>query len=206
MGVAERHAREKEALRSKIQAAASELFLELGYQNVSIRKIAEKIEYAPSTIYLHFKDKQELLESICIDTFAKLNESMTELDQRDLAPLERLEQGMRCYINFGLQHPHHYLATFGVPARDEQGKTIESEAVGNIGLQSFSHLQAIIARCMDSGDIRKGDAMVTAQSVWMMIHGVTDLLITHTEYSGFPWAPKDQLVDLSVANLIRGLQ
>ena len=193
-------------MHERILSAARELFARDGVESVTMRKIAGAIDYTPAALYVHFKDKQELLESICIDTFAKLNESMTELDQRDLAPLERLEQGMRCYINFGLQHPHHYLATFGVPARDEQGKTIESEAVGNIGLQSFSHLQAIIARCMDSGDIRKGDPMVTAQSVWMMIHGVTDLLITHTEYSGFPWAPKDQLVDLSVANLIRGLQ
>ena len=57
MGVQERRAREKENIREEILDAARTLFVKEGYENVSIRKIAAKIEYAPGTIYLYFEDK-----------------------------------------------------------------------------------------------------------------------------------------------------
>jgi AcrR family transcriptional regulator len=62
MGISQRREREQEQLRRKIFDAASELFAQEGYQNVSMRKIAERIEYSPTTIYLYFKDKNELFK------------------------------------------------------------------------------------------------------------------------------------------------
>ena len=62
MGVQERRAREKKELRQEILDAAREMFVEDGYENVSMRKIAEKIEYSPTTIYLYFRDKADLLD------------------------------------------------------------------------------------------------------------------------------------------------
>ena len=58
MGVKERRAREKEQLRRQIIAAARELFVNEGYENVSMRKIADKIEYSPTMIYLYFKTRR----------------------------------------------------------------------------------------------------------------------------------------------------
>ena len=68
MGVHERRAREKKELRQEILDAARDLFLREGYENVSMRKIAEKIEYSPTTIYLYFQDKADLLDCICEET------------------------------------------------------------------------------------------------------------------------------------------
>lgn len=207
MGVAERHAREKEALRQRILEAASELFVTEGYQNVSIRKIAEKIEYAPSTIYLYFRDKQQLLENLAIDTFAGLAAELQAIEEQDLAALEKFEQGIRCYIDFGVRHPNHYLATFSGPApRDESGQPIESEAVLQIGLQAFGSLRRSIERCMEAGVIRRADADLTAQSVWMMIHGVTSLLIHADSYAGFPWKRPEELIGHSVRLIVIGLK
>jgi AcrR family transcriptional regulator len=64
MGVKERKAREKETLRQDILDAARELFIREGYQAVSMRKIAEKIEYSPATIYLHFRDKDDIFDHL----------------------------------------------------------------------------------------------------------------------------------------------
>ena len=70
MSIQARKEKEKEALRQKILAAARELFVDEGYENVSMRKVARKIEYSPTTIYLYFKNKAELLDSICDETHA----------------------------------------------------------------------------------------------------------------------------------------
>jgi AcrR family transcriptional regulator len=72
MGVKERREREKSEIRDKILDAARELFITEGYDGVSMRKVAEKIEYSPTAIYLHFADKQELFHELCHEDFARL--------------------------------------------------------------------------------------------------------------------------------------
>ena len=79
MGIKERRAREKEQLRQQILSAARELFVNEGYEKVSMRKIANKIEYSPTTIYLHFKDKADLLDFVCQETLLNLLNTLEEL-------------------------------------------------------------------------------------------------------------------------------
>ena len=81
MGVKERKARQKKFLRQEILDAASELFVKDGYENVSMRRIADKIEYSPTTIYLYFKDKAELLEQVCQETFARLKQVLVRIEE-----------------------------------------------------------------------------------------------------------------------------
>src|SRR5262245_8023287 len=114
MGVKERRARAKEGLRQEILEAARELFAENGYQDVTIRRIAEKIEYSPTTIYLYFEDKDDLLHQICEETFAKLYATLEKLtsDRSAGDPLIPLRNGLRGYVDFGLAHPNHYRVAF----------------------------------------------------------------------------------------------
>ena len=74
MGIVERKEREKEEMRKLILEAAQKLFLETGFEKVSIRNIADAIEYSPATIYLYFKDKNELLYAIHNIGFQKMIE------------------------------------------------------------------------------------------------------------------------------------
>src|ERR1700693_5812544 len=108
MGVQERRAREKKELRQEILDAARDLFVREGFENVSMRKIAEKIEYSPTTIYLYFQEQSELLDCICEETLGRLVKKQNLLDETVADPLERLEQGLKSYIEFGLKHPNHY--------------------------------------------------------------------------------------------------
>ena len=62
MGVQERRARQKESVREEILDAPRTLFVKDGYEHVSLRKMTEKMEYAPGTIYLYFRDKAEIME------------------------------------------------------------------------------------------------------------------------------------------------
>src|SRR6266852_5455285 len=95
MGVQERRARQKEGVREEILDAARSLFVKEGYEHVSIRKIAEKIEYAPGTIYLYFRDKAEILDRICEETFSKLLRKMHAIEHDTAAPLDKLRRGLR---------------------------------------------------------------------------------------------------------------
>jgi AcrR family transcriptional regulator len=206
MGIAERQTRDKEALRHKILQAAGELFVEQGYENVSLRKVAEKIEYAPSTIYLYFKDKAELLGSICLETFAGLNERLDEIETRKLPPLAGLEAGLRTYIRFGLEHPNHYLATFTFrPPSSCPKQLCHMEPVDQVGFQSFDYMRRSVRNAMDAGVIRKAELEVTCQSLWMLIHGVTTMCIQADNNTGFPWETPDKLIDFSLDLIIRGL-
>ena len=72
MGTKERRDRERRELRKKILAAARELFVEQGYDAVTMRKIAQAIEYSPTAIYLHFKDKMAVMRALCDQDYLAL--------------------------------------------------------------------------------------------------------------------------------------
>src|SRR5438132_13484788 len=98
VGVRERRARQKKYLRQEILDAASELFVREGFENVSMRRIADKIEYSPTTIYLYFKDKAELLEQVCAEAFSRLVQRLTKIDEQPGEPLEKMQRGVRAHI------------------------------------------------------------------------------------------------------------
>lgn len=203
MGVLERRQREKEAVRNQILTAAMDIFVEEGYDNVSMRRIAERIEYAPSTIYLYFQDKEELFSTIVLGVFQELTESISALEALDLPPLESLERGMRTYIEFGIAHPHHYRLTFGpCPVEEKPDRVQPCDAAGQ---ECFDTLRRALQRCIDSGDIEVENLEVLAQSVWTMIHGVTDLLIVSKTVPNFPWAPPEQLIETTLRTILRGI-
>jgi AcrR family transcriptional regulator len=118
MGIAERRARHKTSLRRQILDAARELFAHEGYAAVSMRKLAQRIEYSPTAIYLHFEDKDDLFRAVCDETFAGLVKRLAK-QRREFGaePLACLEAGLHEYIAFGLKHPEHYIVTFMQPMR-----------------------------------------------------------------------------------------
>src|SRR2546421_2478328 len=109
MSVAERTSRHKQDLRQEILDAARDLFVNEGYENVSIRKIADKIEYAPGTIYLYFKDKADILRTICDETFGKLHRKLSAIAEDSGPPLDKLRRAGRAYVQFALDNSSQYL-------------------------------------------------------------------------------------------------
>jgi AcrR family transcriptional regulator len=155
MGIAERQKRQKENLRKEIFDAASELFAQEGYANVSMRKIAERIEYSPTTIYLYFKDKNELLKYICEETFAKLGEQIREISEPETDPIIALRKGLRAYVDFGLAHPNHYEVVFGMPIFN-QPHDEEYPYEGSMGQRTFEYLRSQVEGLCCSGQNKKG--------------------------------------------------
>ncbi|MBI2689045.1 MAG: TetR/AcrR family transcriptional regulator [Acidobacteria bacterium] len=203
MGIAERRAREKDALRQKTLDAAIELFLENGFESVTMRGIADRIEYSASTIYLYFKNKTEIVGAICTEAFETLIERLDEIEQRELPPLDGFLAGVRCYIAFGLENPHQYQVVFGTSTPDEFAY---QEEPNRLGMQALEYLARCIVRCQDAGIFHRGDPFADAIAVWMQLHGTTAVLINDHGRYNFPWPSKEALVDRSVDLIVRGLR
>lgn len=178
---------------------AREMFVAEGYQNVSMRKIADKIGYSATTIYLYFKDKNDLLHQICEQTFARLAANIKAINLLSDNPLEKLRSGLREYIYFGLKHPSQYEIVFITPLPvKSEGKFEESN--GKIAFDTMRH---VISECVSANLLKSSDAELISQTLWAGIHGVTSLLIQH---GGFPFVERERLIDSVIETLISGIK
>ena len=202
MGMQERREREKEELREIILDAASELFAKEGYASVSMRKIAEKIEYSPTTIYLYFKDKNDLLNQICEETFANLIKDWQKIENKSDDPLTSLRKAMRAYVEFGLKYPNHYEITFINPIADYLGED-EHPFEGSMGQKAFEHIVSQVAKSMEAKQIEQGDVATISQLIWAMGHGIVSLLNSHKD---FPFVGKNALIDGSIEMIFNGIK
>ena len=177
--------------------AARELFVAEGYVNVSMRKIANKIGYSPTTIYLYFKDKTDLLHQICEQTFARLANNIKAIQQLSDNPLEKLRSGLREYIHFGLKHPSQYEIVFITPLLTD----IKEEFKETNGKVAFDTMRSVVAECVSANLLKSSDVELISQTLWAGIHGVTSLLIQH---GGFPFVERERLIDNLIETLISG--
>src|SRR5829696_6855528 len=121
MGTKERRDRERDEVRTKILDAARTLFVEQGYDAVSMRKIADAIEYSPTAIYVHFTDKAALMQQLCQHDFQSLAHVFHDLAQI-ADPIERIRQTGHVYIKFAAAHPNHYSFMFMRTHAEIQGE------------------------------------------------------------------------------------
>lgn len=199
MGTAERRARQKASLRGEILDAARRMFAEEGYQQVSMRRLAERIEYSPTTIYLYFEDKDDLFRAVCEETFGKLVRRLEKHRQQHQGdPVAGLRAGLREYVEFGLRHPEHYTVTFMRRTKDEPAEHFEASA----GKVAFDILREAVAACIEAGRFRPVHPEVAAQVLWMSVHGLVALLVAK---KGFPFAPKATLIEEHLETIIGGM-
>lgn len=171
MGVQERKEREKAEMRQSIIAAATRLFLEKGYESVSIRNIAAAIEYSPGTIYLYFKDKDDILYAIQDQGFTLFFETMQRVAGAEKNPLKRLRKLAHAYFEFALKHPEHYDLMFIIRA---PMRAAESWMQGE---NSFEFLRATVRECIDAELLPFSDENVGAMFFWSQVHGAVSLAL-----------------------------
>jgi AcrR family transcriptional regulator len=176
MGPKQRREREKEEVKQRILDVARELFVEQGYEAVSMRKIAERIEYSPTAIYLHFQDKEALLEELCGNDFRALAREFIVFAQiRD--PLERLRASGMAYVDFALSHPQHYRLMFMTPTPQHAHSAENLASRGKIDEDAYAFLRATMAQAIEEKRVRPEykDADLLAQMAWAPVHGVLAL-------------------------------
>ena len=161
----------------KILHAATLMFLEDGYEKTSIRNIAEKIEYSPATIYLYFKDKDELFFAIHNIGFQKLLKEM-EKANKIKNPLKRLHAIGVIYIEFALSNPEYYDLMFIMRApmnalKEKHG----DEQCWTYGETTFGILTATVTECIEQKLVRIKDPVMASMYTWSSVHGLVSLKI-----------------------------
>lgn len=174
MTIATRKERQKEELKAKILEAAKELFIEKGFEQTSIRNIAERIEYSPTTIYLYFKDKDDMFYALHQEGFILLNQYFRPLTHVT-NPFERLKAISKAYVTFAIENPEFYNLMFILQsplkaAMKEKGDWPEGE-------RAFAFLVETIQECIDIGYFEGFNAEVMAFTCWSMVHGICSINI-----------------------------
>lgn len=206
MGPRERRAREREEIRGLILDAARDLFVNEGFDAVTMRRIAEKIEYSPTAIYFHFKDKESLLREICDHDFAALAEKFVVLaDVTD--PVERLRRTGHAYIDFGLNYPNHYRLMFMTP-HPPMPPHESRLARGNPEEDAHAFLRQMVAQAIEQGRFRPEyhDVDLVSQVVWSGVHGTISLEIAKCNDDWIDWRPLADRARVMVDVLIDGLK
>jgi AcrR family transcriptional regulator len=206
MGPKERRAREREETRTVILDAARELFVAEGFDAVTMRRIAEKIEYSPTAIYFHFRDKEALLKELCETDFLALAGQLAKIAQvKD--PIERMRKTGHAYIEFGLNSPNHYRLMFMTPhppiAHDDE--VLEK---GNPEQDAYAFLRSIVVECIEQGLFRgtAKDVDLIAQTMWGGVHGVISLQIAKANDDWIEWTPLKKRAAFMVDALIEGMK
>lgn len=204
MGPRERREREREEIRTKILDAARELFVREGYEAVTMRRIADRIEYSPTAIYFHFRDKETLLREICDADFLTLAHSIAEAGRID-DPIARLKATGLAYVRFGLEFPNHYQLMFMTP-HPPLGDDHALER-GNPEEDAYAFLKGTIedaiARDLFLPDFT--DADLIAQTVWAGVHGVISLQIAKCNDSWVDWRPLEARAQVMIDTMLDGL-
>lgn len=198
VGVTERREREREEVRLKILGAARDLFASEGYEKVTMRRIAEAIEYSATTIYNHFEDKDDLVLALCEEDFARLFEHLRSAPPPS-DPVEAIRQLGLAYAQFGITYPNHYRFMFMTPAKFE-----EPDGHVSPGEKAFDLVRSAVEAAMASGHFRRDHADTVAQVLWASMHGAVALIIT-LQPRHWPHAPAaPDLVEQVVDAVIRG--
>ena len=194
----------------EILAAAKELFLEQGGENVTTRRIAERVGISQTALFSYYKCKDDILARLIRDAFQELSAAMAEVDRTANDTRDWLRRGIAGYIAFGLKHPDEYRLAFMVikstrnPARLEPA---ESPGEGyRAGVPVFLQLEKRVGDAIAEGVIRRdlGSSMLVAQALWASIHGLVAILIARPE-PHFPWASIPDLVNVQTEILLNGM-
>src|SRR5262249_20856143 len=191
----------------KILNAARELFVEQGYDAVTMRKVAERIEYSPTAIYVHFRDKQALMRELCDHDFLQLATTFQRLARVE-DPLERLRRCGRAYVQFAQEHPNQYRLMFMTPHPPELDDPSSSSLErGNPQQDAYALLLSVVRDGLEKKVFRPGlkDPDLIAQTLWASLHGVVALHLVMAKDVWVDWRPLGKRAELMVDAVMNGL-
>ena len=188
MSLKERKERQKNEMRNLIITTALKLFSEKGYDNISMRKIADQIEYSVGTIYLYFKDRDEIFFELHKSGFEEFYQR--QLSVQDIKdPLKRLTEHGLAYIQFAIDEPIYYDLMF---ISRNPVKTINEQPEWESGKKAYNILKLNISQAKAVGYFKDIDTEVGAFAVWSFVHGISSLFVRERMIM----VPSEQLKDL----------
>jgi AcrR family transcriptional regulator len=174
-------------LRDEILAAATELLLDTGHAKaVSIRSVAQRVGVTPPSIYLHFADKDALLDAVCARFFEKLDEEMQRVSADQPSTIDVLRAQGLAYVRFALKTPELYrIAMMG---ESRPGSDVDMA----LNTSAFVHMRNTVESLIEEGIYPPGDPTTKALELWTVAHGVAALLISRPY---LPWGDGEAFAD-----------
>ena len=185
--------RTRDDLKQTILSHARSLIQDYGTHKFSMRKLATELKCSPGTLYLYFKNKEEIVNSLVNTAFEELSQQLKLIKQEQAQPLNYLKQLMRAYIEFGLEHHEHYQFAFMTKRSNSKGPYKPHDA--------FEILSDTVKSCVDEKLFHCNDIQLISQTLWAGIHGITSLFIV---LPTFPWLDQDKLIQHQIDTLITG--
>jgi AcrR family transcriptional regulator len=195
-----RQGERRDQRRQDILDVASRLFSKLGYENVTLRAIAEEMGYAHATLYRYFPDKSHLLAEICHETFSLLISELDAISNKNPDPVERLFETARGFVRFGLKHPQHFRIVFFGP--EDRNGIRAGEFINEIGRPLFDRLVKIFCDC-SNGRLALSDPLLDAHTWWSSMFGITQVLITQGNLPHL--SPPERVMERTIQIMWAGL-
>jgi AcrR family transcriptional regulator len=178
MGITERKLEEKQEMHKRILNGARKIFLEKGYEQASMRSIAQEIRYSPGSLYFYFKDKGEIFHELHKEGFRLLLNQLKVLD-KVADPFERLKASGRVFIQFAQDNKDYYNLMFIV---DEPVKDSLSEGF-QIAEGAISYMQEMVKECQQKGRFKDMDTEYFTFLIISVVHGICALFCKHRNSS-----------------------
>ncbi len=180
-----------EQLREEILDATTGLLLETGHAKaVSIRSVAQRVGVTPPSIYLHFTDKDALLDAVCARYFEKLDEEMQRVSADQPSTVEVLRAQGLAYVRFATQTPELYrIAAMG---EGRPGSDVDM----TLNSSAFQHLRNSVELLIGEGIYPPGDPTTAALQLLTAAHGVAALLISKPY---LPWGDVEEFADKTLS-------
>ncbi|WP_080238252.1 TetR/AcrR family transcriptional regulator [Spirosoma rigui] len=183
MGIIERRLRQKVEVRTSILQAAWQLVLEEGWQALSIRKIADAIEYSVPVIYTHFENKDAILQEFTKEGFRLLAEEVTKQRDSQDDPSLQLEAIAQGYWDFAFAHKEYYQLMFGlgIPPCEQVNQVSEMKQFSNV-------LISVIQEVISASRQPETDAFLKFHTYWSILHGLVSIQMIDKQARVNPWS------------------
>jgi AcrR family transcriptional regulator len=168
-----------EQLREDIVEAVKQLLRETDdVDAISIRAVAQRVGVTAPSIYLHFADKEALLDAVVADVFAGLDAAISAATARSTTPVACvLAQGL-AYVQFAVDHREHYRVALMQPSNDT---AVVDDVLRDC---AFAYLHRAVEECIEGGFFADTDPLPIALELWSAAHGVASLVIAKPQ---LPW-------------------
>ncbi|MEN8374211.1 MAG: TetR/AcrR family transcriptional regulator [Gemmatimonadota bacterium] len=208
MGIAERRERERESLRTTILEAARDLLSEGGLDALSMRSIAKKIEYSPGTIYLYFRDKDDLIRNLVSEAMNLLLKYMRRALAEagpEATPAEQHRATGYAYVRWAMENTAHFRVVFEIPGVARMVDCPEPEHEAMPDHESFDFITELLRRAVAVGELEIPEPRHGALVAWGLLHGLISLYLSgHLSHDVENAEAFQRLADAAIDSLYRG--
>lgn len=205
MGSNQRRERERLAVREQILDAARELFVERGYEAVTMREIGKRVEYSATALYNHFADKEALVRELCRRDFQDFAQRFMSGVVGSQSPVESMCRAGLVYLSFAEQFPQHYRLMFMTSLPEAPPEAGEREDPRMNAYVFLRHLvDALLAGQHLRVDLKDPD--LVAQTIWAVTHGAASLeLMIHKQEAWLDFKPRRERFADALRTLARAM-